>query len=337
MTPGDTLESLDAWLDQVTEDIIDADRPIVDPHHHLWHHDKKPYLLEQLWADTGSGHNIQKTVFIECGSAYRSDGPEHLRSVGETEFVAAIAKDASADPLKAQLKAIIAWADLRHAHLDEALDAHDEAGLGLFRGIRHRAPYDAALEERVSSSRGDKDLYTQAAFLSGLRRLGERGLTFDFWNYHCQIEQVTAAAKAAPGTTIIFDHFGGPLGIGPYQGRQAEIFPKWKADVAELATCPNAVAKLGGLAMPINGWGWHKRARPATSDELVAAHREYYLHTIDCFGPDRCMFESNFPVDRQSISYAVLWNALKKIAGAFSEDEKDKMFRGTATRVYSLD
>ncbi len=333
----DTLKTLNAWLDQHKEEMIEPGREIIDPHHHLWHHADKPYLLEQLWADTQSGHNIKQTVFVECGSEYRSEGPEHLKPVGETEFVAAIAAEAAASPDKAQIAGIVAHADLRLGdRLDEVLDAHEHAANGLFRGIRDRAPFDPALETRVSSSRAEPDLFEKPAFREGLRRLGTRGLTFDAWNYHCQIKLLTRAAQAAPDTTIIFDHFGGPLGIGPYEGKQAEYFNAWKADVAELATCPNVVAKLGGMAMPVNGWGWHKRATPATSDELVAAHRGYYLHSIDCFGPSRCMLESNFPVDRQSISYPVLWNALKKIVSDFSEDEKEMMFKGTAARVYSL-
>jgi predicted TIM-barrel fold metal-dependent hydrolase len=114
------------------------------------------------------------------------------------------------------------------------------------------------------------------------------------------------------------------------------MFQQWQADVSQLARCQNVVAKLGGLAMEINGWGWDGRDKPPSSDEIVATHRDYYRHTIDCFGPDRCMFESNFPMDKLSVSYGVLWNAFKKIAREFSESEKDAMFRGTATRIYNL-
>jgi predicted TIM-barrel fold metal-dependent hydrolase len=96
------------------------------------------------------------------------------------------------------------------------------------------------------------------------------------------------------------------------------------------------VAKLGGLAMPDNGFGWDKRGVQASSDELLAAQRHYYLHMLDCFGPERCMFESNFPVDKPSIAYRSLWNAFKKLTQAFSETEKDALFYGTAQRVYRL-
>ena len=135
---------------------------------------------------------------------------------------------------------------------------------------------------------------------------------------------------------MVLDHFGSPVGVGPYADKRAEIFEAWKQDIAEIAACDNVVAKIGGLAMPPNGFGWHRRETPATSDELVAAQREYYLHTIDCFGPHRCMFESNFPVDKLSLSYHVYWNAMKKIAADFSDNEKDDMFFGTASRIYKL-
>jgi len=334
---ADTIEDLNAWLAQVSEPIIDADRPIIDPHHHLWRHPKKPYLLEQLWSDTGSGHNIQATMFMECGAEYRKDGPEHLRSVGETEFVKAITDEAATEPEKSQIAVIIAAADLRDEKLDETLDAHKGAAGGRFRGIRHRAPYDPLIEDPHSKRQSIPDLYTQPAFLEGLMHLGKRGLTFDFWVYHVQIPDVTAAARAAPDTTIILDHFGGPLGIGPYEGRHDDYFDEWKMHIADLAKCPNVHAKIGGMAMAINGFGWDKQSRPATSDEFVEAQREWYTHAIDCFGPERCMFESNFPMDRQSISYPVLWNAFKKIAAPYSEAEKDAMFQGTAKWVYALD
>jgi predicted TIM-barrel fold metal-dependent hydrolase len=173
-------------------------------------------------------------------------------------------------------------------------------------------------------------------FRQGFAQLAPAGLSFDAWLTHEQIPELTDIARAFPETTIIFDHFGGPMGIGPYAGKQAEIFPQWQQDVAELASCENVVAKIGGLAMMINGWGWDERDTPATSDEIVAAHEAYYLHTIDNFGPERCMFESNFPVDKVSVSYGVLWNAFKKIASRFDEKEKDVMFRGNAERIYRL-
>jgi predicted TIM-barrel fold metal-dependent hydrolase len=136
---------------------------------------------------------------------------------------------------------------------------------------------------------------------------------------------------------MVLDHFGTPLGVRPYKVQREEIYEQWRLDMVEIARCDNVVAKLGGLAMPDNGFGWNTAERPPTSDEFVEAQRRYYLHTIESFGPERCMFESNFPVDRLSLSYRVLWNGLKKMVADFSRSERDAMFRGTAARVYRLD
>ncbi|MBJ31255.1 MAG: amidohydrolase [Acidimicrobiaceae bacterium] len=328
------------WYGQVDEEVVDPDRRIVDPHHHLWEISDANYVLEHLWADTSSGHRVEKTVFVECHASYRTQGPEHLRPIGETEFVADIAKASAAGP-GPRVAGIVAYADLRlsapgDGRLDEVLDAHEEAGLGLFRGIRHAISCPEFPETLLIPGWAPADLAADKAFRAGVRRLGERGLTYDSWHYHVQIPEFTDLCRAAPDTTIVLDHFGTPLGVGPYEGRRREIFERWKVDLAELARCPNVVAKLGGLSMPDNGFGWHDDERPPTSEEVVAAHRPYFLHAIDCFGPDRCMFESNFPVDRLSLSYRVLFNAFKKMVADFSDAEQDAMFSGTAERVYRL-
>ena len=324
------------WLDQVREEIVEPDRPIIDPHHHLWQRGGFDYVLADLWEDTESGHNIEKTVFVECGAGYRESGPEHLRPLGESEFVVKIAED-SASGEGAEIAAIVARADLRlGAAVEEVLSAHEDIGGGRFRGIRHsgaRAEHPDALS---IPGRAPAGLYAAENFREGVHALGQLGYTYDTWHYHYQNEEFADLAAAVPGTTMILDHFGCPLGVGPYEGKREEIFEQWTKDIALIAERENVVAKIGGLAMPDNGFGWNLRATPATSDELVAAQQRYYLHTIECFGPQRCMFESNFPVDKRSISYPVLWNALKKIVAGFSEDEKQAMFYGTAARVYRL-
>jgi len=328
-----------AWLGQVAEAIIDPKRRIVDPHHHLWDApDRGSYLLEDLWGDTESGHAIEKTVFVECGACYRAHGPEHLRPVGETEFVAEIAAASGAGgSASATIAGIVANADLtRGDAVEEVLHAHQEAGRGLFRGIRHAGARDPHPEALMIAGRAPESLYAGDAFRQGMRVLGRLGLTYDTWHYHHQNASFADLARAVPDTTMILDHFGTPLGVGPYRDRREEIFEAWKVDIAEISRCPNVFAKLGGLAMPDNGFGWHQRDAPPTSDEFVEAQRRYYLHTIECFGPERCMLESNFPVDKLSVSYHVLWNGLKKIVKEFSEDEKDAMFYRTAARVYRL-
>lgn len=329
-----------AWLDQVQEETVDPALPIVDPHHHLWHHAGgvlPPYLLEDLWADTGSGHNIVKTVFIECNAEYKKDGPEHLRPVGETEFVAGVAKESRGHG-KAEISAIVAHTDLCQdaGVIGEVLDAHEAAGEGLLRGIRHGGAFDTDGSIGWLNATEDPEQYANDGFRAGVAQLGKRGLTYDTWHYHMQNRGYADLARAVPETTMILDHFGTPAFVGSYADKRQEVYEQWKVDMAEIAACDNVVAKLGGLAMPSNGFGWNSRETPATSDEVAAAQREFYLHMIDCFGPDRCMMESNFPVDKMSLSYHTFWNAAKKITADFSEDEKNAMFSGTATRVYKL-
>ena len=324
-------------LDQVSEEALDPGRRIVDPHHHLWERYGSRYLVEELWADTGGGHNVEKTIYIQCRSKYRKDGPEHLRCLGETEFVIEQAKESAGHEGKAEFVAIIPHADLRLGEeVVEVLEAHKELADGRLRGIRHALAWSEYPEAMFIRGPSDKDLYLRDDFQVGVRLLGKSGLTYESWHYHYQNLEFADLARAAPDTQMILDHFGTPLGVGPYASQREEIFEQWKNDIAEVAQCENVVAKLGGLAMPDNGFGWDQRDTPATSDEFVEAQRHYYLHTIECFGPDRCMFESNFPVDRRSISYAVLYNGLKKIAAEFSDDEQDAMFSGTAERIYNI-
>ncbi|WP_416899354.1 MAG: amidohydrolase family protein [Minwuia sp.] len=335
-----------AWLDKVREPIIDPDRPIIDPHHHLWDRpsiSKLPagrYLLHDLLDDLNSGHNVVATVFVECASYYRADGPEHLKPVGETEFVngvAAMTASGFYGPVRA-CAGIVSLADLNlGAKVGEVLDAHIAAAPARFRGIRHAGGWDESDEVRNSHTNPFPGMFGDATFREGFAELGKRGLSFEAWCYHTQIGDVIDLARAFPDTVIIADHFLGPVGVGPYEGRREEIFEVWKGEFAELAACENVVAKLGGINMAINGFGWHKLDNPPTSKELVQATGDWYAHAIDVFGPDRCMFESNFPVDKNSVSYPVLWNAFKLIASAYTDAERDALFHDTAKRVYRLD
>lgn len=328
------------WLGKVREEILEPGLPIIDPHHHLWDHPDSRYMLDELSADTGSGHNIRATVFVECKSMYRAEGPAPMKPVGETEFVNGIAAQ-SASGQYGEMRAcagIVGFADLLlGAEVEEVLAAHKAHAPERFRGIRHASAYDESPAVRPSHTNPPKGLFGLPKFREGFARLAAFGLTFDAWLYHHQIVELTALARAHPDVTIILDHFGGPIGIGPYEGKREEIFARWMGDIVELSECENVVAKIGGINMAVNGFGWHKRELPPTSDEIVAATRDYYLHTIDAFGPDRCMLESNFPVDKLSVSYPVLWNAFKKIAADFNADEKKSLFHDTAKRVYRLD
>lgn len=326
------------WLAQVVEDIIDPERPICDPHHHLWDQPNNAYLLPDLLADVGAGHNVLSTVFVECSSMYRADGPQALKPVGETEFVNGIAA-MTASGQYGDVRAcsgIVSYADLTlGSQVADVLDEHLRLS-DRFRGIRHAAGWDASDDVRNSHTNPPPSLYMQDEFRAGFAELARRNLSFDAWLYHPQIPQLTDLAKNFPDVTIIFDHFGGPLGIGPYAGHADAIFDQWCVDAADLAACPNVYAKLGGIVMPLNGFSWHKRDTPANSDEVVAATGRYHTKAIELFGPERCMFESNFPVDKQSCSYAVLWNAFKKIGSGFNQSDQDSLFQGAAERAYCL-
>jgi predicted TIM-barrel fold metal-dependent hydrolase len=328
------LPGSDEWRALVVEPVIDPEQRIVDPHHHLWPSGRGPmrYSLDDLRADVGCGHRIERTVFMECRAAYRKDGPPELAPVGETAFVAAEAERSGG-----LIGGIVGHADLRLANLDAVLDAHEDAGGGRFRGIRDALSRADPSDGLMIAGGAPAGLFEDPDFRRGLAVLGARGFTYDTWHYHFQNREFLALARAVPDTLMVFDHLGTPVGVGKYATRRDAIFDEWKRDVADLAQCDNVVAKLGGMAMPDNGFGWDGAARPPTSDEFIAAQDRYYAHMIECFGADRCMFESNFPVDRMSLSYGVLWNGFKKIACACSDAERDALFAETATRVYRLD
>jgi L-fuconolactonase len=217
------------------------------------------------------------------------------------------------------------------------LDAHLVAGGGRFRGIRLGATWDASDAIPNHRTNPPKGLLLRPDFRAGFAHLAPRQLTFEAWCYHHQIPEVTDLARAFPDTTIILDHFGGPIGIGPYAGKAKEVYAQWRAHVTELATCHNVVAKLGGINMEVNGFDWHEKSRPPSSQELADATRHYYEYMLEQFGVDRCMFESNFPVDKASCSYVVLWNSFKRLTSGYSAGEKAKLFHDTAARVYRLD
>jgi L-fuconolactonase len=331
------------WLAQTVEPALEPDLPICDPHHHLWDQQTgrtaPRYLIDEIVADVSAGHNIVSTVFIECGAMFKQDGPEALRPVGETEFVNGIAAMSAAGLYgKTRIAAgIVGTANLRMGDAVAAvLDAQIAAGGGRFRGIRLGAAWDP--NELVPSHRTKpgQGLLLRDDFRKGFAHLAPRKLTFEAWLYHHQIPDVTSLARAFPGTTIILNHFGGPLGIGPYAGRAKDTYAEWRKSIGELATCPNVVAKLGGINMEINGFGWHEHPRPPGSQELADATRHYYDFTIETFGVERCMFESNFPVDKASCSYTVLWNSFKRLTAGYSAADKAKLFHDTAARVYRL-
>jgi predicted TIM-barrel fold metal-dependent hydrolase len=331
----------DKWLARTQEEILEPDLVVVDPHHHLWDFPQHRYLLGELLADTGSGHKIESTVFIECTACYRADGPEEMKPLGEVEFVnglSAMSASGGYGPTRAAA-GIVGTADLTiGARVEEVLRAQMKVAGGRFKGIRYAAGWeDKTPEVHNSHTNPPPHLYRDhKKFREGFAVLKKLGLTFDAWLYHPQLADVVALARDFPEQPIVMDHCGGPLGVGFYAGKRDEIFAQWKKDVLDLAACPNVLMKLGGVGMRVNGFDFHKREKPPSSQELADAWRPYIETCIEAFGPKRCMFESNFPVDKISGSYALYWNAFKRLAAGASAAEKAQLFRDTAKRFYGL-
>jgi len=327
------------WLDRVTEEPLEPELAIVDPHHHLWDRPGWPYMMPDLLADTATGHNIVATVFVQCRAFHKATGPDAMKPVGETQFVAGVAAMSESGQYGATrvCEGIVGHADmLLGGRVEPVLEAHVAAGNGRFRGIRHITAWDTDPVIMNPAYSPPRHALKDATFQDGLRTLGRMGLTFDAWLYHPQIADLTAAARAVPETRMVLDHVGGPLAIEGYAGRRDEVFKDWAAAIKELATCPNAYVKLGGLGMRINGFHFEDAADPPSSEALAVAWKPYIETCIEAFGANRCMFESNFPVDKGSYSYGVFWNACKRLAQGASTAEKADLFAATAQRFYRL-
>lgn len=334
------------WLARCGEQALEPDLPIIDPHHHMWvdpqHRPRERYTGEEHVArDMRTGHRIIGTVYVECGHRWLDSGPDHLRAVGETIAVNADANRCLA--LGAPVAAgIVGRANLEiGARVAETLAAHIEAAPARFRGIRQNLSWDS--DERLRYWFYETYPYRSydTKWREGFAQLGKLGLSFDSWAYSTQLRDVVELARSFPDTTIVINHMGGPLGVHAYAELETHrhVLDHWRRMLIELAACPNTVMKLGGLAMHCIGLhlGKEHRALPATSDELAELTGDLYRFAIDTFSPARCMFESNFPVDKEAIGAAVLWNSFKKVSAGYSAEERSDMFSRTAARVYRLD
>jgi predicted TIM-barrel fold metal-dependent hydrolase len=326
----------DAWRTLTTEAALEPELPICDPHHHLWEHPGSTYLTGEFLGELG-GHRLTQSVFVECVQHYRDDGPKELRPVGETEWVEQVVRATDADPTAPRIAAgIVAFANLTLGDaVDEVLAAHLAASPRV-RAIRYATAWDASDQIRASHTHPTPGLMGEPAFRAGFARLVDRDLAFDAWLYHPQFDELATLARDFPDSRIVLDHMGGPLGVGPYAGRRAEVLADWRARLAQVADCPNVFVKLGGLTMTSAGFGWHKRPAPPGSMELAAAMQPYVDACIDLFSPSRCMLESNFPMDRASCSYGVLWNAFKRVTARYSPAERARLLRETAMDFYRL-
>lgn len=330
------------WRNQIVEPAIEPDMPVIDTHHHIWTTSPaepwEPYGPDEVVADVvNGGHNVVATVYVDSHANYRTTGPEHLRPVGETEYVEALAQKCAArsDAGAGVCAGIVSHADLLlGSAVGEVLDAH-MAMSGRFRGIRHMTAFDPDLPPVYGAT--EPGIMPRAEFREGFAELVKRGLSFDAWMFQAQLPELTDLAKAFPDANIILDHVGGPLAIGRYANRRDEAFGEWKKNIGELARLPNITVKLGGLNMAITGMDAVEKSRPHSSQETADLQRDHILTTIDLFGPDRCMFETNFPVDMRSISYNLVWNSFKRLTADMAPAEREKLFNGTARRVYRLD
>lgn len=327
------------WLGKApAEDVLFPDLPIVDPHHHLWEHPGYRYLLDEFTADATTGHNVVATVFAECLSKYRSDSPDALRPVGETEFVAGIAEQSAGGTDAIRVGAgITGFADLRlGAAVEEVLRAHQEAGRGRFTGIRFASSWDSDPEIENSHTGSAPHLLGDPDVRRGMAVLRDLDLVLDTWVFFPQLADVADAADALPDLSIVLDHCGGPLGYGRYAGRRDETFETWRRGVRAVAERPNVTCKIGGLVARLSAFDYRTAERPASSTELATLWRPWIETCIDAFGPDRCMFESNYPVDKVGVPYRTLWNTFKHVTTGMTDDERRALFAGTARRVYSL-
>jgi predicted TIM-barrel fold metal-dependent hydrolase len=336
-----TLTEVRGWQGPFVEDVLDRDLPIVDAHHHLQEDKNGRYLFHECVADMAAGHTFISTVHVQAKSMLRVQGPPHLRDVGETEFargVAAMAATGLYGGVRV-CEGIVGYVDFRldPGLVAEALDAHEEAAGGRFRGIRQIAPHVEDEElARAMPLNAPEGLLRSADFRRGFRELDRRGLSFDAWLFHPQLGDVAALADAFPGTLIIVNHLGGRLGIGPFAHRFEEEFARWRRSLADLAKRENVYVKVGGLGMLYGGFDFHTRPAPPTSEELARAWGPFIREAIEKFGPGRAMMESNFPVDNQSASFPVIWNAFKRATADYSSDERAQLFHRTAQKAYRL-
>ena len=328
------------WLALHQEPIIDPHRPIVDAHHHLWERAGRRYLIKDIAADLATGHNVIATVYVEAHSMYRGSGPQEYRPVGEVEFANGVAAmSASGGYGSAAICAgIVGHVDLMLGGGARAvLEAEIAAGNGRYRGVRHLAAWDADPDIAGGLSKRSSGLLLGADFRKGFSYLGPLGLTFDAFLFQTQLAELVELANAFPETKIVLNHCGGPITIGRFAAKGDDAFAEWKTSILELARCSNVFVKLGGLAVRLLGSGFEDQPVPPSSEDVAAAWRPYIETCIEAFGPERGMFESNFPPDKGQCSYQVLFNAFKRITAKYGDDEKTAMFSATAAEFYGLE
>ena len=299
---------------------------------------RRTVICSMIYSWTcGAGHNIVSTVAIECHYGYRKSGPEELQPVGEVEFLEAIASQVAANPA---ITTRIAAAIVGHANLAlgdavaPVLEAHLAASPKRFRGIRHSTTWDASDALRSEAPRG---LLADEGFRCGFAWLEKLGLSFDAWVYHPQLPEVAQLARAFSRRHDHCSITSGRRWVSvPTPANAMTCFSNGAKGSPPIAACPNVAVKLGGVGSLRSGYDWHERAVKPSSQELAQVLKPYFEHCIERFGVERCMFESNFPVEKSSNGYVNLWNAFKKITQHYSISERAALFHDTAARLYRI-
>ena len=325
------------WIQLGEETPVDPNLRIVDPHHHLWDRGGSRYLAEELHEDTSKGHNVTNTVFVECKAEYRRNSQERFQSLGETEFVAKEAERLE-EFSETKISGIVGFVDLGLGEeLEEVLVAHDRSSSGLMRGVRHATAWSDDPEISIAHTKPTKGVMGSKLFLKGVSKLSEFNFSFDAWLYFNQLPELLYLARVTPETNIVINHLAAPLKIGKWAETPQEVDEIWRSNLQELANCENVYLKIGGIGMD-NYFAndWVNQTKPPTSDEVASVWKEKILWCIELFGSHRCMFESNYPVDRQTLPYSVIWNCFQKVTDSFTESEKSDLFSSTACTVYRI-
>lgn len=321
------------WLALHDEPVIDPGLPIIDAHHHMFDRPGNRYLGADYVGDIATGHRVVATVLVQARGFYRTAGAELLLPVGETDYAVQTALENG----HGLCSAIVGHADLTLGNaVRPLLDAHIAAGQGRFRGIRHILAWDADARLLNPAYPTTEDMMAQPAFLAGFAELAKLRLSFDAWLHFHQIPRLVGLARRFPEVPIVLNHCGGVLGIGAYAEQRDTVYREWRRTLSELAKCPNVSVKIGGLGMALSGFGFDAGDRPPSSVDLAKAWQPWVHSCIDLFGPDRAMFESNFPVDKASYSYLVGWNAFKRLIAGAGPAEVAALMSETAARFYRI-
>lgn len=292
----------------------------------------RPYLTQDYVADLADVAEVVGLVHVEAGWVVK----EPTGPVDETRWVDGLAPVGNVGML-----GIVANADLTLGErVEDVLVAHLEASTRV-RGIRDLLAWHPSRE--IMNTTDDPERSRQADFRRGFEMFSKYGLNFETSIFSTQLTEMVELARTFPEQPILVCHMatpvavGGPIGeVGRTADERARIRGEWAEGIARLAECANVWMKLSGLLMPICGFGFERRSARPSVDELVATVGPFIDHVIDAFGPERCMFGSNFPVDKPSAPLPTLLQAYRLIVEGLPDEAQNRLFVGTAQEFYRL-